>query len=167
MIGCDMTRLDEFTFNLLSNDEVLAVDQDPLGRGAAKIAVDGMGEIWARPLADGSVAVGRLNANFIAPDVSLDLASAGLEGGWRVRDLWRQKDEGEVRGVYTVRVPGHATHLVRLSPARDGRFRAGMTDIRENAWRRQIEETRPVRPLAPQDDATAVCEPCREKRAGF
>ena len=84
-----------------------------------------------------------------------------------MRDLWRQKDEGEARGVYTVRVPGHATHLVRLSPARDGRFRAGMTDIRENAWRRQIEATRPVRPLAPQDGETAACEPCRAKQAGF
>ncbi len=167
MIGCDMARLDAFTLNLLSNDEVLAVDQDALGLGAAKIAVDGMGEIWARPLADGSVAAGLLNANLIAQNVTFDLAAAGLEGGWRVRDLWRQKDEGEARGVYTVRVPGHATHLVRLSPARDGRFRAGMTDIRENAWRRQIEATRPVRPLAPQDGETAACEPCRAKQAGF
>ncbi len=164
MIGCDMTRLDEFTYGLLSNDEVLAVDQDPLGLGAAKIATDGMGEIWARPLADGSVAVGLLNANFIEQDITLDLAASGLEGGWRVRDLWRQVDEGEVRGVYTAKkVPGHATHLVRLWPARDGRFRAGMTDIRENAWRRLIEKNRPVIPLVPTADDDD-CEPCKEKR---
>ncbi len=146
MIGCDLTRLDVFTYGLLSNDEVLAVDQDPLGLGAAKIATGWLSEVWARPLADGSVAAGLLNRDFIAREVTFDLASAGLEGGWRVRDLWRQADEGEVRGVYTVKIPGHATHFVRLWPARDGRFRQGMTDIRENAWRRDIERTRPVRP---------------------
>ncbi len=163
MIGCDMTKLDEFTFGLLSNDEVLAIDQDPLGLGAAKIATDGMGEIWARPLVDGSVAVGLLNANFIEQDITLDLAASGLEGGWRVRDLWRQVDEGEVRSVYTAKVPGHATHLVRLWPARDGRFRAGLTDIRENAWRRLIEKNRPVIPLMPTADDDD-CEPCKQKR---
>ncbi len=164
MIGCDMTRLDDFTYGLLSNDEVLAVDQDPLGLGAAKIATDGMGEIWARPLVDGSVAVGLLNANFIEQDITLDLAASGLEGGWRVRDLWRQVDEGEVRGVYTAKkVPGHATHLVRLWPACDGRFRAGMTDIRENAWRRLVEKNRPVIPPIPNADDDD-CEPCKEKR---
>ncbi|MGN0847368.1 MAG: NPCBM/NEW2 domain-containing protein [Kiritimatiellia bacterium] len=165
MIGCDMTRLDEFTFNLLSNDEVLDVDQDALGRGAARIARDRMGEIWARPMADGSVAVGLLNAGFMTQDISFDLASAGLEGGWRVRDLWRQVDEGEARGVYTARVHGHATHLVRLWPARDGRLRKGMTDVRENAWRCEIEELRPVVPLPPQGaGADDGCVHCAERR---
>ena len=166
MIGCDLTRLDAFTRGLLSNDEVLAVDQDPLGLGAAKIAVCGQGEVWARPLAGGAVAVGLLNANLIAQDITFDLAAAGLEGGWRVRDLWRQRDEGEVRGVYTVRVPGHATHLVRLSPACDGRVRAGQRDIREHAWRRQVEATRPVETFADAADDDA-CAPCREKRRGL
>ena len=146
MIGCDMTRLDDFTFNLLANDEVIAIDQDPLGLGAAKIATDGMGEVWARPLADGSVAAGLMNGSFTAQAITFDLAAAGLEGTWNVRDVWRQCDEGACAGTYRAQVLGHATQLVRLSPGRDGRLRKGMTDIRENAWRRKIEVDRPVVP---------------------
>ncbi len=164
MIGCDLTQLDAFTFGLLANDEVLAIDQDALGAGAAKIAVDGRGEIWARPLADGSVAVGLLNAGLATAAVTFDLTAAGLEGTWRVRDLWRQRDEADVVGTYTVRVPGHATHLVRLTPGRDGRFRADIGDIRDNAWRRLVETKRPVVPPA-QTSADAECLHCEERRA--
>ena len=147
MIGCDMAKLDDFTFGLLSNDEVLAVDQDPLGAGAAKIdETDSLAEVWARPLADGSVAVGLVNGDLRPQTVVFDLAAAGLEGSWAVRDLWRQRDEGEVRGRYAVRVPGHATHLVRLRPARDGRFAAGYTDVRDLSWMREYGKFRPVAP---------------------
>src|SRR5581483_5266440 len=53
LIGCDMTHLDDFTLSLLSNDEVLAVDQDPLGKQAAQTVVDGRRQIWVKELADG------------------------------------------------------------------------------------------------------------------
>ena len=133
MIGCDMTQLDDFTFSLLTNDEVIEIDQDPLGKGAARVA-EGKGfEIWARPLADGSVAMGLFNKTIKEREVAVDLKALGLEGGWKVRDCWRQADEGVKEGVYRMSVPGHATHLIRLCPA-GGRFREGMLDIRENAW---------------------------------
>ena len=61
LIGCDMTKLDDFTLNLLTNDEVLDVSQDPLGRQAARIAQNGPLEIWAKDLEDGSKAVGLFN----------------------------------------------------------------------------------------------------------
>ncbi|HEY2587823.1 MAG TPA: putative Ig domain-containing protein [Tepidisphaeraceae bacterium] len=63
LIGCDMTQLDEFTLSLLSNDEVLAVDQDPLGKEATRVKEDTEAgtEIWARPLADGTTGVGLFN----------------------------------------------------------------------------------------------------------
>ncbi|MCC6396740.1 MAG: putative Ig domain-containing protein, partial [Bacteroidetes bacterium] len=61
LIGCDMTRLDEFTLSLLTNDEVIAVNQDPLGKQAARVKVDGDAEVWAKPMDDGSVAVGLFN----------------------------------------------------------------------------------------------------------
>ena len=48
LIGCDMTQLDEFTLSLLTNDEVLAVDQDPLGRRAARVSQNGKLEVWAK-----------------------------------------------------------------------------------------------------------------------
>jgi alpha-galactosidase len=58
LIGCDMTKFDDFTLNLLTNDEVIAVNQDPLGKQAGRIAQDGELEIWAKPMQDGSKAVG-------------------------------------------------------------------------------------------------------------
>ena len=59
LIGCDLTSLDDFTLSLLTNDAVIAVDQDPLGRQAWRCAADGAGEIWARPLA------GRAQASWV------------------------------------------------------------------------------------------------------
>ena len=61
LIGADMSQLDPFTFNLLANDEVLAVNQDALGRQAARVAKDGEAEVWAKEMADGSKAVGLFN----------------------------------------------------------------------------------------------------------
>jgi len=133
MIGCDLTQLDDFTLNLLTNDEVLAIDQDPLGKAAARVARCGLGEIWARPLFDGSVAMGLLNADLAPMEIQVDLASLGLEGTWHVRDLWRQRDESDAKGAYAATVPGHATHLIKLSPSTDGHFRHDNPDIRETA----------------------------------
>ena len=138
MIGCDLTQLDEFTLSLLTNDEVIEIDQDPLGKGAARVA-EGKGcEVWARPLADGSVAMGLYNKTLKEREVQVDLRALGLEGKWRIRDVWRQADEGVFEGAYAKSVPGHATHLVRLWPSAGGGFRRGMTDIRENAWKLEI-----------------------------
>src|SRR5438552_12942763 len=61
LIGCDMTQLDDFTLNLLTNDEVLEVNQDPLGKQAARVAQNDDLEVWAKDLEDGSKAVGLFN----------------------------------------------------------------------------------------------------------
>ena len=129
MIGCDMTKLDDFTLSLLRNDEVIAIDQDPLGKAAACIVDKGGYDVWARPLADGSIAVGLLNYGLDEREIAFDIATAGMEGEWKVRDCWRQKDEGTAKGVYKTRVYGHATHLVRFIPGNDAKLR--VADIRE------------------------------------
>ena len=129
MIGCDMTKLDDFTLSLLRNDEVIAIDQDPLGKAAACIVDKGGYDVWARPLADGSIAVGLLNYGLEEREIAFDIAAAGMEGEWMVRDCWRQKDEGTAKGVYKASVYGHATHLVRFIPGNDAKLR--VADIRE------------------------------------
>ena len=93
LIGCDIAQIDDFTFNLLCNNEVNAVNQDILGHQAHQDVVkDGM-QIWSRDLSDGSYAVGIFNLNEASIPVRLDgaLAEIGLKAG-AVRDLWRQKD---------------------------------------------------------------------------
>ncbi len=85
LIGCDMTHLDDFTLSLLTNDEVLAVDQDSLGVEARRISDDPKSgaEAWSRPLADGTVAVGLFNRGryeVVAPPRN------NPDAGWKLLD---------------------------------------------------------------------------------
>ena len=132
MIGCDLTKLDEFTISLLINDEVLEIDQDPLGLGAGCVAAGDDWEIWARPLYDGSIAAGLYNMSPREQKIVMDMDALGMECKWRVRDVWRQADIGTFLGKYERAVPGHATHLVKFTPLKCGHLREGMDDIRDN-----------------------------------
>jgi len=114
LIGCDMSHLDDFTKGLLSNDEVLEVNQDELGRQAARIAKSGQLEIWAKDMADGSKAVGLFNRSPEPAQVTVNWSDLGLTGKHRVRDLWRQKDVGEFEGSFTGMVSRHGVLLVRV-----------------------------------------------------
>lgn len=117
LIGCDLTQLDDFTMNLLTNDEVLEVNQDPLGRQASRIAQDGSLEVWAKPMENGSTAVGLFNRDETPKTVVAKWSDLKLSGPMRVRDLWRQKDIGVFRDQFGVEVPRHGVMLLRLFPA--------------------------------------------------
>lgn len=114
LIGCDMTQLDDFTLNLLTNDEVLEVNQDPLGRQAARVAREGATEVWAKPMEDGSLAVGLFNRGPLPARVTARWSDLKLTGAHRVRDLWRQRDLGEFSGEFSSQVPRHGVTLVRI-----------------------------------------------------
>ncbi|MBM4154285.1 MAG: alpha-galactosidase [Lentisphaerae bacterium] len=116
LIGCDIESLDAFTLNLLTNDEVIGVNQDPLGRQAARVAVRGTAQVWAKAMEDGSTAAGLFNLDEEEQAVAVEWADLGLSGPHRVRDLWRQKDLGPHDGRFEARVPRHGCALIRLSP---------------------------------------------------
>jgi alpha-galactosidase len=118
LIGCDMTQLDDFTLSLLSNDEVMEVDQDPLGRQAARVAKDGPLEVWAKDMEDGSKAVGLFNLGYGAAPVMVKWSELNLSGKQTVRDLWRQKDLGNFADAFTTPVPRHGVVLLRIRPAK-------------------------------------------------
>ncbi|MBI1753754.1 MAG: alpha-galactosidase [Acidobacteria bacterium] len=118
LIGCDLTRLDAFTLNLLTNDEVLAVDQDRLGRQATPVIQEGSIQVWARELSDGGLAFGVFNLGETAATYRVDLAKLGLQGSPQLRDLWRQKDLGPSAGAHPVRVAPHGVVLLKASRAR-------------------------------------------------
>ncbi len=117
MLGCDMTRLDDFTRGLITNGEVLDVNQDPLGRAASRVAVRGPTQVWARPLEDGSVAVGLFNLDEEPMEVEARWSDIGIVGAWSVRDLWRGRDLGASTNGWTITVARHGAELLRLSPA--------------------------------------------------
>ena len=129
IIGCPIEQLDSFTLNLLTNDEVIGVDQDPLGKPARLVANQDGIQIWAKPLEDGSLAVGLFNtANFgntpqsyfhwgdEAPKAfQLDFAKVGLKGKYKIRDLWRQKDLGEFEGSFKTEIRHHGVVMIRMN----------------------------------------------------
>jgi alpha-galactosidase len=115
LLGCDVTQLDDFTLNLLTNDEVLAVNQDPLGEPARRLARDGMKEVWAKTMADGSKAVGLFNRSQVADRVTVPWQILGVTEKAQVRDLWRQKDLGAFQKEFTARVPRHGVVLISVT----------------------------------------------------
>jgi len=117
LIGCDLTQLDDFTINLLTNDEVLEVNQDELGKQASRISKDGEAQVWAKPMADGSWAVGLFNLGSSARPIAADLSLLGITGQAGVRDLWRQQDLQPATGMVTQTVPRHGCALLRVSKA--------------------------------------------------
>ena len=112
LIGCDMAQMDDFTFNLLCNNEVNAVNQDILGIQAHRDVEEDGYQIWSRPLADGTLAVGIFNLNDASARVDLAgcLAKIGLEDVKTVRDLWRQQD----MPASTCIIPAHGVRLIKV-----------------------------------------------------
>ncbi len=119
LLGCDLTRLDEFTLSLLTNDEVLAVNQYPLGDQARCVFKEQKKEIWAKRMEDDSIAAGLFNRDFEFLDpveIALQWSHVGIQGEYRVRDLWRQKNLGVFEDRFVAEVPPHGCILVRLIP---------------------------------------------------
>jgi alpha-galactosidase len=116
LIGCDMDRLDPFTVGLLTNDEVLAVDQDSAGRQARRVSEEGDAVVYAKPLEDGSWAVGLFNRGLTPITVTADWTVLGVAGPHRVRDLWRQKELGAFPERFGSTVAPHGVVLVRVLP---------------------------------------------------
>ncbi len=114
LIGCDMSNMDQFTLELLTNDEVIAVNQDILGRQASRRAKHDKLEVWSRPLWDGTTAVALFNRSMTAEEITAKWSDIGLSGTQPVRDLWRHKDLGMFNGSFTAVVPGHGTVMLKI-----------------------------------------------------
>lgn len=122
LLGCDLEKLNRFTTDLITNTEVLAVNQDELGRQAQCVARKGPLEIWARALWDGSCAVAYFNRGPSAANIEAHWAMldpvlvnryARLRGKQPVRDLWQRKDLGMLDG-YAITVPSHGAVMLRV-----------------------------------------------------
>lgn len=111
----DMTRLDDFTLGLLCNAEVIDVDQDPLGKQARIVRQNDDELVLAKPMEDGSVAVGLFNLTESPRTISVDLRDLGLKGRHRTRDVWRQKDLPPTEGRVEGEIAPHGVKFVRLS----------------------------------------------------
>jgi alpha-galactosidase len=116
LLGCDMSQLDDFTLSLLTNDEVIDVNQDPLGRMAIPVVENGDVVVYAKWLEDGSMAVGLFNKGDTGQDAGFTLEDLGLRGEQTIRDLWRQKDLGKSDKGFQTKVNPHGVVLIKVHP---------------------------------------------------
>lgn len=116
MIGCDVRKMEKDTAELLSNREVLAVNQDALGIPARRVKQFGPCEVWKKPLVDGSLAVALINRGSTGSDVTLKAGDIGLLDTPKLaRNLWLQKDIADFKTDLVQRVQPHETVLLKIT----------------------------------------------------
>lgn len=116
--GNDLAHMTPETRSILLNKEVIAVDQDRLGKQGDRAYATGPLQVWTKPLEGGKLAVALFNGIGSPTRMTLRLAAVGWHGPAAVRDLWAHRDLGEIPEDHTVMVPGHGVVMLRLSRPR-------------------------------------------------
>jgi alpha-galactosidase len=114
LLGCDLSRLDSFTLALLTDDEVLDVDQDPLGQSATRRWQENQLEVWSRPLADGGIAVALFNRGVQERAIVAKWTDLGVAGERPVRDLWKRRDLGRFKDSISATVRAHGAVMLKI-----------------------------------------------------
>jgi alpha-galactosidase len=116
--GNDVRSMSPEIKEILTNTEVIAVNQDRLGREGHRVKKNGDLEVWSKPLADGSRAVILLNRGAAEAEVSVAWEEIGYPAhlSAKVRDLWAHKDLGPSTGSFSAKVSSHAVVMVKITP---------------------------------------------------
>jgi alpha-galactosidase len=118
LAGNDLRDMKLEIHDILTNKEVIAVNQDPLGRQGRRVRKDDDLEVWAKQMRDGSRSVVLLNRDTSEKEISVSWEDIGypshLSAG--VRDLWRAKDLGQFKGKFSTPVATHSVVMVRVAP---------------------------------------------------
>ena len=115
LAGNDLSKMTPETLSILTNRDVIAVDQDPLGKEGSRAFAVGMTEIWTKPLSDGALAAGLFNRDTEPHPITLNLSDVGFQANATLRDLWTHQDVTATNGSYTVTVPPHGVVMLRIS----------------------------------------------------
>ncbi len=116
LAGNDLTTMSKETLEILTNGELIAIDQDSLGAQGHRLSQEGPLEVWIKLLADHSVAIGLFNRGESEMPLSVSFADLGFTGAVNVRELWQHKDLGAMNGSLTRNVPSHGAVVLRLHP---------------------------------------------------
>jgi alpha-galactosidase len=114
LAGNDQRDMPPAVHELLTNKEVIAIDQDKLGKQATRISKNGDLEVWARPLAGGSYAVGLFNRGTNTAKITASKADLKVNGSFTIRDLWKHANIGRFTDSFSADVPSHGVVLVKL-----------------------------------------------------
>jgi alpha-galactosidase len=115
LIGCDISKLDDFTLNLLKNKEVIDIDQDMLGRQAQKVIDENNFQVWVKTMADGSHIIGVFNLNDSYAGYMLKFNKVGINKSSLIRDVWRQKNIGRNLSQVAFNIPPHGVRLIKVT----------------------------------------------------
>ncbi len=116
IMGNDMTNMSASAKSILTNTDVIAVDQDSRGAQGTKVSDNNGLQVWSKPLAgSGNVAVVLLNRNTSASNITVNWSSIGISGSASVRDLWSHTNVGSFNGSYTANVAGHGVVMLKIS----------------------------------------------------
>lgn len=115
VLASDLTQLDEFTLSLVTNDEVIDVNQDVLGKQGRRLRVSDDLEVWVRDLDNDEMAVGLFNRSEDPAEMTVSLSELGIEGTVQVRDIWRQKDQEKTSKTVKRKVPRHGVAFLKLT----------------------------------------------------
>jgi alpha-galactosidase len=122
MLGNDIRSLSPEVHKILTNREVIAVDQDRLGKQGVKIRDDGDLEVWSKPLLDGSRAVVLFNRSNKKQKIAFKWSEVGYPNYLKadVRDLWRKNSVGIFSGGYSAEVNPHGVVMIKVTPIKNG-----------------------------------------------
>jgi alpha-galactosidase len=109
----DLRKISPENLAILTNAEVIAVDQDPAATQGFRVGQEGPVEVWMKPLADGSRAVGLFNRGEGTAAITVYFKDVGVGESAAVRDLWAHKDLGTFKDSFTADLPHHGVVLVR------------------------------------------------------
>ncbi len=137
-VGNDMTRLDQYGLDLLTNREVIAVNQ--AGRPAHPVSTTSNRQVWYSLNADNSYTVALFNLGQTDANMTATFADLGLTGSAKVRDLWAKKDLGTFNGSFTANdVPIHGARLFKVTPQQGSTIKVNDDDLRvsySGDWKR-------------------------------
>jgi alpha-galactosidase len=114
LAGNDLAHMSPETVAMLTNRDIIAIDQDRAGRQADRAWAEGKFEVWVRRLADGSRVVGLFNRHDIYDQIEVDFTRLGYTGPVQAHDVWANKDLGKLPLKWQVIVPGHDVILLHL-----------------------------------------------------
>lgn len=114
-ITADVRQIDPVSLEILTNPEVIEVNQDPLGKFPVRLGEEAEQEIWVKEMEDGSKTVALFNKAEEPKEMVLHWIDLGTTGTHIVRDLWQRKDRGTFRESYSAIVPSHGVTLIRIS----------------------------------------------------
>jgi len=116
--GNDLRDMKPEIAEILMNQEVIAVDQDKLGRQGRRVRKEGDLEVWARPLEGGNRAAVLLNRGTTEKSITVKWTDLDYPGQMtaEVRDLWQKKDLGKMKGEFSAQVAPHSAVMITIKP---------------------------------------------------